>query len=129
MAQTSQSPAANGARQAYSTTSENPANSLTAFPSQRRRARRPGRVWSRKDLNWQGNVLRAGRVELAEIEPDDLWPGLWRVITPSGVSDLVNLSRARDAAVALSLAALNKSHNQETALEAPPVRPFQRAVS
>ena len=75
-----------------------------------------------QELTWRGNVLRVGRVKLAEIKPDDLWPGMWRVVSPFGVSDLTNLSRARDAALALSLAILNKKQAEETALEAPPVR-------
>ena len=44
---------------------------------------RTGHVFSGQDLIWRGNVLRAGRVKLAEIKPDDLWSGMWPVITPS----------------------------------------------
>jgi len=86
------------------------------------RPRRAGHVFGREDLIWRGNVLRAGRVKLAEIRPDDLWSGMWRVTTPSGVSDLTNLSRARDAAVALGLGTLNKNYAEETALGASPIR-------
>lgn len=33
------------------------------------------------------------------VEPDGKWPGMWRVHSPGGkISDMVNLSRARDAA-------------------------------
>jgi hypothetical protein len=43
------------------------------------------------------------------IEPDATWPGMWRVRLPSGqFSDMVNLTRAKDAAVALSRALLNQ---------------------
>ena len=34
----------------------------------------------------------------AAVVPDDRWPGMWRVRTPDGrVSDMVNLTRAKDA--------------------------------
>ena len=83
---------------------------------------RTGHVFGHDDLTWRGHVLRAGRVKLAEIKPDPVWPGMWRVVTPSGVSDLANLSRARDAALALALAILNKKRAEETPLGGPPVR-------
>jgi hypothetical protein len=36
----------------------------------------------------------------AAIVPDDRWPGQWRVVRPNGsVSDHVNLTRAKDAAL------------------------------
>jgi hypothetical protein len=35
------------------------------------------------------------------VRPDVRWPGMWRVHAPDGrVSDMVNLTRAKDAAVA-----------------------------
>lgn len=63
-----------------------------------------------RHLAWDGLELRlrAGGV-LATIEPDGEWPGLWRVRTPDGrLSDMVNLTRAKDAALSLALAALNR---------------------
>ena len=37
------------------------------------------------------------------IEPDPIWPGMWRVRLPNGqLSDMVNLTRANDAAVVLA---------------------------
>jgi hypothetical protein len=40
---------------------------------------------------------------LAEIAPDANWPGMWRVRWPDGsLSDMVNLSRAKDAAIAIA---------------------------
>lgn len=34
------------------------------------------------------------------VEPDGKWPGMWRIHSPNGrVSDMVNLSRARNAAL------------------------------
>src|SRR4029453_7544005 len=40
---------------------------------------------------------------LAEIIPDANWPGMWRVRWPDGsLSHLTNLSRARDAAIAIA---------------------------
>ena len=46
---------------------------------------------------------------LASIEPDTDWPGMWRVRLPDGrLTDMVNLSRAKDAALSLATMALNR---------------------
>jgi hypothetical protein len=46
---------------------------------------------------------------VATIEPDTEWPNLWRVVLPDGhISDMVNLTRAKDAAASLALARLNQ---------------------
>ena len=40
---------------------------------------------------------------LAEIVPDANWPGMWRVRWPDGsLSDMANLSRAKDAAFVIA---------------------------
>jgi hypothetical protein len=42
----------------------------------------------------------------ARLDPD--WDGMWRVRMPNGnVSDMVNLTRAKDAAQSIALASLN----------------------
>jgi hypothetical protein len=68
----------------------------------------------RFDLKWDGDHLRliSGRL-LATIERDQTWPGMWRVRLPDGhVTDMVNLTRAKDAAISLALASLNRSDRQ-----------------
>ena len=42
-----------------------------------------------------------GRTPLVGIVPDNTYPSMWRVIWPGGVSDIVNLARAKDAALAI----------------------------
>ena len=69
-------------------------------------------MYGRQDLNWDGRQLRlfssGGRV-LASVEPNLTWPGMWRVLLPDGyLSDMVNLSRAKDAAASLALSILNR---------------------
>jgi hypothetical protein len=63
-------------------------------------------------LTWKGNRLfRHGkRTPVALIEPDKNYPGMWRFrLLPAGeFSDMVNLSRTKDAAVAVVLAMLNR---------------------
>jgi len=50
-------------------------------------------------------ALRCGHAHtpLVLVVPDLDWPGMWRIAWPDGqLSDLVNLSRAKDAAEAIS---------------------------
>ena len=68
----------------------------------------------RQDLIWDGRQLRlcsSRGVVLATIEPDQAWPGMWRsrARLPDGyLTDMVNLSRAKDAAAPLALGVLNQ---------------------
>jgi hypothetical protein len=62
-----------------------------------------------RHMRWDGGQLRltTGRL-LAIVEPDPDWPNMWRVHMPDGhVSDMVNRTRAKDAAISLALEALN----------------------
>ena len=69
-------------------------------------------MYDRQDLMWDGRQLRlfsSRAVVLATIEPDQTWPGMWRVRLPDGyLTDMVNLSRAKDAAASLVLGVLNQ---------------------
>jgi hypothetical protein len=60
-----------------------------------------------RDAVWKGNdLIFHGRV-VASVVLDAKWPRLWRVGLPDGhTTDMVNLSRARDAARSLALKAL-----------------------
>ena len=56
--------------------------------------------------------------------PDGTYPGIWRIIqTPDGRrSDMVNLARAKDAAISIALTTYNRQRQMpETPVEAPPV--------
>jgi hypothetical protein len=69
------------------------------------------RVWANEALTWRGNrlLLKEGGPPLAEIVPDPQWSGMWRVRLPDGfLSDMVNITRAKDAARSLALLALNR---------------------
>ena len=67
------------------------------------------------DFVWDGPNLRLystrGRI-VATIVPDSEWAGMWRVKIGAEISDMVNLTRAKDAARSLALADLNgaKTH-------------------
>jgi hypothetical protein len=63
-----------------------------------------------RDLRWDGNNLRLGRGRVvATIAHDQNWPGMWRAkMLDRPISDMVNLSRAKDAAITLALAALDE---------------------
>ena len=66
----------------------------------------PGHV--SRDAMWKGDRLMLGRRAIATIVPDDNWPGMWRVQIPGReLTDMVNLTRARDAAKSIALSRLN----------------------
>ena len=44
---------------------------------------------------------------MATVEEDASWPGMWRVRLGGKLSDMTNLSRAKDAAISLVLRELN----------------------
>ena len=61
----------------------------------------------RKQINhtrfeWRGTKLFVGGRKVGEIVPDDDNPWMWRVRLPDGLSDLFNMSRARDAAQSIA---------------------------
>jgi hypothetical protein len=65
------------------------------------------------NLEWRGDRLCYCGRELARLEPDAKWPGMWRVrvlgLDPrnAGLSDMADRTRARDAARAIVLGILN----------------------
>jgi hypothetical protein len=68
------------------------------------------RIWGRGELKWRGDRLfpDGGGDHLAEIVKDSKYPHMWRIRKPDGtLSDMVNLSRAKDAAMASALRILN----------------------
>jgi hypothetical protein len=72
-----------------------------------------------RHLTWDGLTLRLKRnqVPLATLEPDAEWPALYRIRLAGDdrPSDMVNLTRAKDAAVVLALKAINQSADTEEA--------------
>jgi hypothetical protein len=74
-----------------------------------------GRVYGSPDLVWDGDTLRLGKTGrvMAIIERDGVWPKLWRVRVGGRLLDMVNRTRARDAARSLALAALNQRSAKE----------------
>lgn len=87
-------------------------------------------MYDTADLKWDGLRLRlnSGRL-LATVEPDAGYDGMWRVRLPDGYcTDMVNLPRAKDAALALAVNALNLSRQRHSPSEASPVRQKQSDV-
>ena len=81
----------------------------TSSPRQDSQTARRRRIYGHQDIQWEGHRLRllSGRL-LATVEPDRHWAGMYRVRFRDGhLTDIVNLSRAKDAAVSLALADLN----------------------
>jgi hypothetical protein len=73
------------------------------------------RVFGNHHLEWRGNNLcRVGRrTGIVSIEQDEIYPSMWRVRLPDGrLTDMVNLSRARDAARSAALSILNTEERQ-----------------
>jgi hypothetical protein len=67
------------------------------------------RIYGWRDLKWKDDRLMVdGRWSGARIVPDPVWPKMFRVEYPKGVlSDMVNRTRAKDAAAHLVLSQLN----------------------
>ena len=63
----------------------------------------------RKDLEWKGDGLhlRGKGKTIVAIVPDGKYPNMWRVRCPKGLPDMVNRTRAKDAAVSIALSILN----------------------
>jgi hypothetical protein len=62
------------------------------------------------DLIWDGLKLKLGSIRgcvLATVVPDMEWPGMWRVRWSGGLTDMVNPTRAKDAAISIALSELN----------------------
>jgi hypothetical protein len=76
-------------------------------------------AYDRHDLTWKGNQLHivGRRNPVAEIVPDSRWPKMWRYrLLPAGeLSDMANLSRAKDAAAAVAIADLGRSKRRSEA--------------
>jgi hypothetical protein len=71
----------------------------------------------RRELTWQGLKLYRGKRCMAEVVPDNAHSDMWRVRVGDELSDLVNLSRAKDAACCRVLGILNAGRSM------PPGRP------
>ena len=67
------------------------------------------RVFNRTALKWHDTRLLLGNRVLAEIVRDPTYPSMWRFrLLPDGeLFDMVNLTRAKDAAATHVLAVLN----------------------
>ncbi len=83
-------------------------------------------------LRWRENalLLDGKGAPLAHIVPDGRHPSMWRVQLPDGhLTDMVNLTRAKDAAVSIVLGLLNKKQCRETSAEAPSIRSLAEAAT
>jgi hypothetical protein len=58
--------------------------------------------WRDRDLVLYGKTI-------VSIEPASKWPGIWRVRCGGQLSDMVNLTRAKDAAKSIALSQLNSA--------------------
>lgn len=63
-----------------------------------------------RDFEWKGDKLMHGNKNTGvKIIPDATWPKMYRVEYPPGtISDMTNLSRAKDAAVSIVSHHLNR---------------------
>jgi hypothetical protein len=66
------------------------------------------RIIGSRDQQWKGQELFLGRKRIASVIPDGRYPGMWRVQRSDGsLTDMVNLTSAKEAAMVLALASLN----------------------
>jgi hypothetical protein len=68
------------------------------------------RVVGRASMAWKGDELLFGRRCMVNILQDQKYPSMWRVKLPAGgLTDMLNRTRAKDAALAIALGILNKT--------------------
>jgi len=85
----------------------------------------------RTDLRWNGRALHLGHhtKPLLTVVPDDRWSGIYRIrFRDRHLSDMVNLTRAKDAAEGIALSDINPKGSIR-AVERPPVRLPRRGLS
>jgi hypothetical protein len=89
------------------------------------------------DLHWRRGDrvfalhLRQGKSPLLQVVADDTYARMWRIRLQDGrLGDLMNLDRAKSAAISIALATINAGKDdRETPLEAPLVRLNGRAAT
>jgi hypothetical protein len=60
-------------------------------------------IWRKTPDSWELHV------SIVTVVPDDTYPAMWRVRRPDGtLTDMANLTWARDGAVAIALGVLNR---------------------
>ena len=75
-------------------------------------------IYSTKSLEWKGDGLHLhGKGKpVVTIVPDGKYPIMWRVRLPDGrLTDMINRTRAKDAAVSIALGILNGQESIATA--------------
>jgi hypothetical protein len=75
-------------------------------------------IYSTNSLEWRGDGLHLhGKGKpVMTIEPDAKYPAMWRVQLPDGhLTDMVNRTRAKDAAMSIALGILNKPADERKA--------------
>jgi hypothetical protein len=85
----------------------------------------------RTDLRWNGLALHLGdqTEPLLMIVPDDRWSGTYCIRLRDGcLSNMVNLTRAKDAAADLALAELNAPKGSSGPADQPPMRSARLAT-
>jgi len=69
--------------------------------------------YASSELNWNGDRLCLGDREIVRVIRDAAYPRMWRVRKPDHrLTDMVNKTRAKDAAYGYALGALNEGRGQ-----------------
>ena len=75
------------------------------------------RHYSNDDLTWRDDRLHLGRRALdVSVVRDTAHPTMWRIRVGTKLSDMVNRTRARDAAELTALALLNRQESPTAAV-------------
>jgi hypothetical protein len=76
-------------------------------------------------------VCVGGRTKpIVVVVADQMHPDMFRVRHPNGgLSEMVNLARAKDAALTLAAAILNRNHPRISPAEAPPIAPGESSAT
>jgi hypothetical protein len=81
------------------------------------------RIVSSAQLRWKEHEIRFQDRKLAAVVQDKKYPAMWRIDRLDGtLSDMVNLSRAKDAARGFALSVLNSADVKKAPMVTPQTR-------
>jgi hypothetical protein len=72
-------------------------------------------MYGARETTWKGDVIYVAGRRMLRIVQDQTYPSMWRIELPDGrLTDMVNRSRAKDAAMAIAVSIANRKPENRT---------------